>query len=208
MLEPLARTIHALRRASRNADIGVMVGGQVFNEHPEYVALVGADTTAADARQAALQAEMREGVPRIRTAFWLAHRAFNSQVRLVETHAAAIPAALPVFDVVVVGNVLQHLRFPVDVLLDLATRADTVVVTEADWLGLDPRKPLMQLYTPQLRTGQLASWYQCSPQLVEDVLTLSGKRLVSRDWFSQPFAPSPGGPTTRARLFTITAQRQ
>jgi Methyltransferase domain len=157
---------------------------------------------------AAVQAEMREGIPSIRNAFWLAHRTFNSQVRLVETHVTAIPAELTGFDVVFVGNVLQHLRFPVDVLLDLATRADTVVVTEAEWLGLDPQKPLLQLYTPQLRKGQMASWYQCSPQLVEDVLTLSGMRIVSRDWFSQPFTPIPGGPTTRARLFTITAQRQ
>jgi hypothetical protein len=34
-----------------------MVGGPAFNDHPELVALVGADATAVDGRQAALQAE-------------------------------------------------------------------------------------------------------------------------------------------------------
>lgn len=37
--------------------ITVMVGGRVFVEHPESVAAVGADATAANARQAVLQAE-------------------------------------------------------------------------------------------------------------------------------------------------------
>jgi hypothetical protein len=46
-----------MRRASRNPALGVLVGGRVFVERPELVALVGADATASDARQAALQAE-------------------------------------------------------------------------------------------------------------------------------------------------------
>jgi methanogenic corrinoid protein MtbC1 len=56
-LEGLAATIHALRRASRNRAVGVMVGGPVFLDRPELAALVGADASAVDARQAALQAE-------------------------------------------------------------------------------------------------------------------------------------------------------
>ena len=56
-LEGLATTIHAIRRASRNRGVGVMVGGQIFKERPELVALVGADATALDGRQACLQAE-------------------------------------------------------------------------------------------------------------------------------------------------------
>jgi methanogenic corrinoid protein MtbC1 len=56
-LDVLAAGIRAIRRASRNRAIGVMVGGPTFVMHPELVALVGADATAADARQAAFQAE-------------------------------------------------------------------------------------------------------------------------------------------------------
>lgn len=56
-LDVLAAGIRAMRRASRNRAIGVMVGGPVFVEHPELVAFVGADATAVDARQAAEQAE-------------------------------------------------------------------------------------------------------------------------------------------------------
>jgi methanogenic corrinoid protein MtbC1 len=56
-LDGLAARIREIRRASRNRAIRVMVGGQVFNERPQLVALVGADATAADGRQAPQQAK-------------------------------------------------------------------------------------------------------------------------------------------------------
>ena len=37
--------------------IGILVGGPMFIERPDLVGLVGADATAADGRQATLQAE-------------------------------------------------------------------------------------------------------------------------------------------------------
>lgn len=56
-LERLARNIRRLRLASRNPRIGVLVGGRIFDEHPELVEQVGADATANDAAQAVNQAE-------------------------------------------------------------------------------------------------------------------------------------------------------
>lgn len=56
-LDDLATTIRAVRRASRNRRVGVIVGGPVFVEHPEFTALVGADATGPDGRQAVLQAQ-------------------------------------------------------------------------------------------------------------------------------------------------------
>ena len=51
------RAIRAIRRSSLNRNIGVLVGGPIFVAHPELVARVGADATAIDGGQAALQAE-------------------------------------------------------------------------------------------------------------------------------------------------------
>lgn len=53
----LAMLIRDVRRASRNAGLGILVGGPLFVERPDLVSLVGADATAADGRQATLQAE-------------------------------------------------------------------------------------------------------------------------------------------------------
>jgi MerR family transcriptional regulator, light-induced transcriptional regulator len=55
-IDGVAALIGALRRASCNRALGVMVGGPPFLDHPERVAMVGADATAADGRQAAMQA--------------------------------------------------------------------------------------------------------------------------------------------------------
>ena len=48
-LPGLGETVHALRRASRNRGLGVLVGGRVFEARPDRVALVGADAAASDA---------------------------------------------------------------------------------------------------------------------------------------------------------------
>lgn len=56
-LEPLKRLIEAVRLASRNRDLIVMVGGPIFVEHPDWVALVGADATASDAKDAVRRAD-------------------------------------------------------------------------------------------------------------------------------------------------------
>lgn len=56
-LGALASTIRAIRCSSRNAAVVIMVGGNVFLEHPDFVARVGADVTAVDARHAVIQAE-------------------------------------------------------------------------------------------------------------------------------------------------------
>ncbi len=56
-LDALAGAIRLVRRESRNPGIGVLVGGPTFIARPDLVALVGADATAVDGRQAVLQAK-------------------------------------------------------------------------------------------------------------------------------------------------------
>jgi methanogenic corrinoid protein MtbC1 len=56
-LDGLGGLLRQLRRASANPDIGVMVGGPVFDADPGLAALVGADIGGGEAAQAVLQAE-------------------------------------------------------------------------------------------------------------------------------------------------------
>lgn len=55
LLDKLAAAIEAVRAASLNKGVLVMVGGPVFLDHPEYAQRVGADSTATDGRDAVLQ---------------------------------------------------------------------------------------------------------------------------------------------------------
>jgi MerR family transcriptional regulator, light-induced transcriptional regulator len=56
-IDALPRLIGALRKASRNPHVGVLVGGNLFHGNLELVVRVGADATAPDARQAVERAE-------------------------------------------------------------------------------------------------------------------------------------------------------
>lgn len=56
-LEGLASLIHAIRRASSNRAVGVMLGGRLVNERPELVNQLGGDATAIDGRRAPQDAE-------------------------------------------------------------------------------------------------------------------------------------------------------
>nr|WP_284701043.1 cobalamin-dependent protein [Rhodoplanes tepidamans] len=56
-LEALASAIQMVRRESCNRSVGVLVGGRVFVERPDYASRVGADAVAIDARQAPIQAQ-------------------------------------------------------------------------------------------------------------------------------------------------------
>jgi methanogenic corrinoid protein MtbC1 len=56
-VQPLEKTIAAVRRASRNADVIILVGGRVFTEQPELAEQIGADGTAADGQLAVALAE-------------------------------------------------------------------------------------------------------------------------------------------------------
>lgn len=51
-LDATASILAALRRTACNPQLAVLVGGPAFAGHPERVALVGADATAADGREA------------------------------------------------------------------------------------------------------------------------------------------------------------
>jgi methanogenic corrinoid protein MtbC1 len=55
-LDWLTSCIKAVRAASCNPGIAVLVGGPIFALNPEYVSLVGADATSGDAKQAPIVA--------------------------------------------------------------------------------------------------------------------------------------------------------
>jgi len=56
LLDELTAVISKIRKNSLNPDLLIMVGGNLFNEHPHLVKKVGADATAADGRDAVLKA--------------------------------------------------------------------------------------------------------------------------------------------------------
>jgi hypothetical protein len=155
-----------------------------------------------------LQPLIHTHVKRTRNTFWLAHKALNSSVRLVESNVCDLDPRITGFDVAIIGNVMQHLRDPIGMLLDIADRAQTVVVTEADWRdGALDDKPIMELCTSAIARGTLASWFMVSPRLVEDILTLKGFSIVAREIHRRPYTPNAAQEPIWVRHYTVTATK-
>jgi methylmalonyl-CoA mutase cobalamin-binding subunit len=56
-LQALAASIAAVRHATCNRDVSILVGGPLFGVHPEFVGQVGADGMTIDGREAPSLAE-------------------------------------------------------------------------------------------------------------------------------------------------------
>ena len=56
-IQTLTKLIRDIRRASRNPNLGILVGGPLLLQEPHLVKRLGADATARDAEEAVLQAE-------------------------------------------------------------------------------------------------------------------------------------------------------
>jgi MerR family transcriptional regulator, light-induced transcriptional regulator len=56
-IQALTKLIRNIRRASRNPNVGILVGGPLLLQEPHLVKRLGADATARDAEEAVLQAE-------------------------------------------------------------------------------------------------------------------------------------------------------
>ena len=56
-IQALTKLIRDIRRASRNPNLGILVGGPLLLQEPHLVKRLGADATARDAEEAVLQAE-------------------------------------------------------------------------------------------------------------------------------------------------------
>jgi MerR family transcriptional regulator, light-induced transcriptional regulator len=62
----LEADIRSIRQASHNTNVKVLVGGRIFSESPDLAVSLGADATAADARQAVVQVTKLIGADKTR----------------------------------------------------------------------------------------------------------------------------------------------
>jgi SAM-dependent methyltransferase len=114
---------------------------------------------------------------RIKGSYWLSHRLLKSQARACYGDVYNIPAELGLFDIVIVGQILVHLRDGISALASIASRCrDTLIIIEG---MLDADNPMAALVgranNPQL---DYAFW-RYSVGFYREVLGMLGFRMVS-----------------------------
>ncbi len=138
--------------------------------------------------------------------YWLAHRRLHSRALVHYGDIYSVPKALGMFDVVLVGAVLEHLSDPVRALASLSRQtAQTMVIT--NYIRADA-EPIAAFVGRADTPAQQTTWWSLSLPLYREVLGMLGFRI--RDVTEHTFAwlrDGAGQPPVPQIMHTLVAER-
>jgi SAM-dependent methyltransferase len=144
----------------------------------------------------------------VRNGYWLTHRLLGSRVKCFYGDVYDLPAELGEFDVVMVGQILGHLRDPLGALTSIAPRCrGKLIITDFMYISDQPLAWFPgsvdlpeTMYRPMI-------WWQLSPVLIRNFLRIVGLEVIAfttKNYeFGEPNSPTKGVTS----LSTIIAQR-
>ena len=140
-------------------------------------------------------------IRRLNDGFWLAHRAFESQARVVYGDVYSVPEEIGPVDIATFGSILLHLRDPFLALeRSLRLVTDRVVVTDlSPWKGLTPGA--LHFVPDAAAKGPIDTWWRFTPELIQHFLAVLG--------FEKSVVTYHGAPCfgTWQPLFTVVGRR-
>ena len=141
-------------------------------------------------------AHVNASYERWKNGYWLAHRLNKSKARAFYGDVYELPTALGVFDVSIIGSVLEHLRDQISAMASVArlTRSTMVIVT-----GLIETEDKTALFCGSAdRPDHNYSWWRYSLGTYRDVLKMLGFCItsVSKNMYRCPFVSSDAGRDT------------
>lgn len=206
-------------RGKRVLEVGTASGFVCFALERQGAEVVAFDLSAEELADVVPFAQIDVGqrvrqhqshIGRLNNAFWLCHRLFDSQARLVHGNVYAIPAGIGPVDVATFGCVLLHLRDPFLALAGaLRLTQETVIVTEPlvirSWLKRLILKRFIGpsvLFCPDFRTATPSTtWWVLTPETVARFLGVLGFEETTLTYHTQLFQGQP------VRLFTMVGRR-
>jgi O-methyltransferase len=136
-----------------------------------------------------LMAERRKGQERVYKSWWYSQKAFGCSAKVVYCGVRALQdiarSIRPQFDICLISGVLQHVRYPVDVLWAASRFAKTVVVTERLLMEVE-RPGAFAKFVPAPDNHVTDTWWYLSSTTVTNAMTLFGlEKVSSRDFNSK-----------------------
>src|SRR5208282_3852567 len=153
--------------------------------------------------------ERRSHVKRINNAFWLAHRAFGSEAKMVYGSIYSIPREIGPVDISVFGSVLLHVRDPFLALQNALTLTkETVIVTEPCSLptqDLDKFTGAEMIFLPDFVSCEpKETWWHLPPRLIRSFLGVLG---FEKTEISYHYQKRKGGSDRLEKFYTIVGVR-
>jgi SAM-dependent methyltransferase len=121
--------------------------------------------------------EISEFLVRLRNSYWMAHKALGSKAQAVYGDVYALPKTIGLFDVVVVGQILIHLRDPLAALTSIASQCRDILVLTEGFVSTDER--IAELAGSV--EGPDWMWWQWSIGTASEVLRMLGFGVVKRE---------------------------
>jgi hypothetical protein len=157
-------TFEAERRGARATSFDVR-GPDDYAELPVREAEYVYDRAAWRARRGA-------DIEMMKNAYWLCHRDLGSSARCVYGDVYEINPSLGMFDVVLVGQILIHLRDAIAALTAAASVcADTLIITEGSF---ENDTPIAALSGRASKPDVAYAWYQYSTGWYREILAMLG----------------------------------
>jgi SAM-dependent methyltransferase len=112
-----------------------------------------------------------------KNAYWLSHRLLNSRAEVFYGNIYALPPALGMFDIAIVGSVLEHLSNPIGALASIArlTREVLIIVTPI----IESDEPVARFEPTAANPDQDYTWWIYSTGIYREVLAMLGFTITS-----------------------------
>ena len=198
-------------------DVGTAGGFLTFEAERRGAEVVSFDSAKPELHHGVpyLEVRRRRGIPpgmtndhfdSVRNAYWFAHRAFGSKARCFYGDVYDLPDALGEFDIVLVCNILVHLRDPVAALTSIAARCrDKLVITDTINVSDLPVAVFLGYHeNPVLHPHNI--WWQYTTALYRQVLKILGFEILRFEENDYPWQNADGLKHVY-KLGTIVAQR-
>ena len=148
--------------------------------------------------------EVRDGIERVRNAYWFTHERVGSKAQVYYGDIYDLPDALGHFDYAVICAVLLHVRDPMKVVEGCARLADNLVITDVHFPDVPLDEPYMKWFS--IKEEPVAHvWWKFSPQLFVRFAEVLGFTESTVNFHEQVYVAD--GPPRPGALFTVVSKR-
>jgi hypothetical protein len=184
-------------------DVGTASGFLTFEAERRGASVTSYDTDSAANYQSLPSPHVEdrsETMRQRRNSYWLAHKAFGSRARAIYGNIYQLSRLVPQHDIAMVGQILVHLRDPLEAMRQASLVASRyLVVTEGSYHSDQP--DMLFIGTPEV----WSSWWHISDGLYRKWFSILGFELVSitRNKFTCDHPSMPGD----VELWTYIGER-
>jgi len=149
--------------------------------------------------------DRKKHIDRINNAFWLAHRLYKSQAKMVYGTVYQIPDKIGEFDICIFGAILLHLRDPFLALQrGLSHTKETVIITEKLPRFDAPYDRRALRFLPDASTCHpFETWWDLTPELVTEFTKILGFERCQLSYHTQLYSGS-----NEFEFYTLVAERK